>query len=388
MATATTNKLAQKPASTSQPDATPGTKDNAPSSGAATTQKTTVPKEAHAPVTVLDGPVMSATEGGAQSDASNSGPVHLEFIDEQLQPLPEGKYKLRPLSKGEMDELTVHEDTLRKGLPVFLLVAQALYEIQRKQLWRMYCRSFAEYCEKRLKISRTFAYMQAAAAEAMQNLLTNGEQFPLPTNERQLRPLAGLESATQTAAWKLAVERAGDTKVTGKQVEDAVKEVLGESALQTNWVTRIRQQLTAAGYEADFDQPVHLSQKEWIDFVHRNGNDVYVKLIDQLSLSNMSICLAMQNLDVTCQVIVNGAAIRQSKLEMKDGKPSRLLDPILSVFINSLGALVEYEGHLYEPAGLNKESKLTLQPSDSEEANDLRAALEPQQADIISVDEE
>lgn len=325
-------------------------------------------------------PTDPGTNTQPQSRVSTSTTATLGFFNEDAPTLPEGKYKFRPLSQTEMDELLGYEETVRIGLPQFLAVALALLNIKKKKLWRLYARSFADYCDKRLGISRVWAYMQASAAEAMQNLLATGEQMTLPTTERQLRPLAGLDAKVQVAAWKLALAKAAGKKVTGKQVEEAVKEVSGDVVVGSDWIAKLRHQLISAGYETDFVQPVDVGEQEWIDFLHE-PSEVYVKLIDEPSLSGMGICLAMREQDIRCQVVVNGAAVGKKKLTGRnDGTLERLLDPVLSVFIHTLGAFMERDGNLYAAGELAKDSTLDLKLANGDDTENLRRALQMQKA--------
>ena len=52
--------------------------------------------------------------------------------------------------------------------------------------------------------------------------------IPKPTHEAQVRPLIGLEPEKACAAWKKAVQQAGNELVTGKMVKAAVAELCGE----------------------------------------------------------------------------------------------------------------------------------------------------------------
>ena len=333
-------------------------------------------------------PIEQVTEGAANSDTNTepsstaSGPTTttLGFFNENMSPLLEGKYGFRPLTKSEMDELETFEAVVKEGIPKFLAVGQSLLQIREKKLWRLYCRSFKEYLDKRVGISVPYASMQVSAAAVMQNLLTSGEQVEPPTTERQLRPLVGLPPKDQVAVWSRAVEKSAGRKVTGKAVEESIVEVLGDEVNPQDWLTGVRNKLVAAGFETDFLQPVDLGEKTWIDLLKEETN-VFVKLIDQPTLANLATCLAMRERGVTYQVIVNSGSIPKKKLEKgRNNTLARLLDPVLSVYLHSLQALVEYDGRLYETGELGADFKLVLKPSDSEEANDLRLALEPQAA--------
>lgn len=391
MANATTNKPTPSTASKSQPV----TKDEA--AKPTVTGKIVVPDPTGMAHTVRVAYTDKPDENQQPSATPDTNPepppeavvtttTTLGFFNEDAPTLPEGKYGFRPLSKTEMDELADREETIRVGLPQFLAVAQALLEIKKKKLSRLYARSFADYCDKRLGISRVWAYMQASAAEAMQNLLASGEQMTLPTTERQLRPLAGLDAKMQVTVWKLALEKAAGKKVSGKQVEEAVKELSGDVAAHSEWLAKVRAQLTAAGYEADFVQPVDVGEKEWIDFLHE-PTETYVKLIDAPTLSSMGICLAMREQDIRSQVVINGATLGKKKLTAhNDGTLDRLIDPVLSVFMHTLGAFLERNGVLYGAGEIGKDSTLGLKAAEGEDTQDLRAALDTQKP--AQVDEE
>ena len=124
-----------------------------------------------------------------------------------------------------------------------------------------------------------------------------------------------------------------------------------------------------------------LGEKTWIDLLNEDTN-VFVKLIDQPTLANLATCLAMRERGVTYQVIVNSGSIPKKKLEKgRNNTLARLLDPVLSVYLHSLKALIEYGGKALRGWGNSAVTfKLALKPSESAEANDLRSALEPQAA--------
>lgn len=65
---------------------------------------------------------------------------------------------------------------------------KALFEIREGRLYRSTHKTFEEYCQERLKMSRTYINMQIKAAEVVGNLETDGFQIH-PTSERQARPL-------------------------------------------------------------------------------------------------------------------------------------------------------------------------------------------------------
>ena len=113
------------------------------------------------------------------------------------------------------------ESTIERG---FAQAADALRQIRDLKLYEEYG-TFAEYCEHRWGFSDRYARNLLKASEVLTNLSiggTNGSD--LPTNERQIRPLANLEPEQQKAAWEdaRAEAAASGEKVSGKHVGNAV----------------------------------------------------------------------------------------------------------------------------------------------------------------------
>jgi hypothetical protein len=136
----------------------------------------------------------------------------------------------------EVKELTDQEQSLRLQLErqverAFLEAGQALMELRDRRLYRSTHRTFEEYCRERFGYSRDAAYLKISATVVYENLQkflpTNGQQIPMPTNERQLRFLAKaeLEPAVQANVWQQAVEQAGNKIPSGRIVKDIVDKI-------------------------------------------------------------------------------------------------------------------------------------------------------------------
>lgn len=69
----------------------------------------------------------------------------------------------------------------------------ALIQLQELRLYRSTHISFEEFCQDVFSFSRDYAYLKMAAAKVYQNLQdelpTIGRHLPLPTRQRQLRPI-------------------------------------------------------------------------------------------------------------------------------------------------------------------------------------------------------
>ncbi len=136
----------------------------------------------------------------------------------------------------EVRELTDQEQSLRLQLErrverAFLEAGQALMELRDRRLYRSTHRTFEEYCRERFGYSRDAAYLKISATAVYENLQkflpANGQQIPMPTNERQLRFLAKaeLEPAVQANVWQQAVEQAGNKIPSGRIVKDVVDKI-------------------------------------------------------------------------------------------------------------------------------------------------------------------
>jgi hypothetical protein len=301
--------------------------------------------------------------------------VTLSLADDADPSEEEGYLKTRPLTTQEMDLLEGYEEIIRDGLPTFLAVGRALAEIKRRRLYRTLFKTFQEYCDKRLGMSRAFAHMQAAAAEVMENIMKSGENLPAPTTERQLRPLTGVSAKIQVEAWKVANTLSGGRKVTGQHVEMALKQLVGREQQKEDWLSKSLDKLKKAGYTDGFEQPVTMADNEWVD-LYDDDKKLFVKLIDKPTLGSLGICLGMLERGIEFQVVVNGNGLGKKHRELtKDGKLSTVLDPLLSVVIKNLDAFVEFGGELYESDKLGTDTKLTLKPTKREEADNLRIAF-------------
>jgi hypothetical protein len=104
-----------------------------------------------------------------------------------------------------LEELTPDEERERHRLELkveraFFEAGVALRALRDKKLYRSTHKTFELYCKDRFGFSRFSAYNKIAAAEVVDNLLSNALQ-KLPTSERQCLPLAKLEPDEQLSIW-------------------------------------------------------------------------------------------------------------------------------------------------------------------------------------------
>jgi len=97
-------------------------------------------------------------------------------------------------------------------------------EIRDKELYKVKnggeYQTFEAYCKGVWDFSRRNAYYLMDAVTVVENV-NHGSQMPIPTSERQARPLSKLEPKQQREAWKKAVESAPEGKIsksTGQRV--------------------------------------------------------------------------------------------------------------------------------------------------------------------------
>ncbi len=130
------------------------------------------------------------------------------------------------LARKRLDEL---ERTIERGLQTFVNVGNALREIKKDNLYTVEHDTFEKYCNARWGMNRAHAYRLMDGAQATENIRVSpiGDKS-LPATESQARPLTKLEADEQPVAWELAVEKAGDGKVTAAIVEEAVAELSDE----------------------------------------------------------------------------------------------------------------------------------------------------------------
>lgn len=131
--------------------------------------------------------------------------------------------------EAHSDLLSEAEQQLRSQLEeaveqAFWVAGRALQILRDQRLYRPTHRTFESYCQDQFGHSRQKAYFLIAAAEIYALLSTNGRQI-LPANERQIRPLNGLEPAQQLEAWSLAVAEAGGKAPSGRLVARMVESI-------------------------------------------------------------------------------------------------------------------------------------------------------------------
>src|SRR5262249_29475431 len=97
--------------------------------------------------------------------------------------------------------------------------AEQLAYIRDHRLYRDRWGTFEAYCTEHLGINRAtgYRYLEHASTWKVLTAAAGRPTSPMPTAERQTRPLRGLPDATRREAWSEAVELAGGRAPTGNQ---------------------------------------------------------------------------------------------------------------------------------------------------------------------------
>jgi hypothetical protein len=141
--------------------------------------------------------------------------------------------------------LNASEQELRNSLEIqvktaFYTAGSALTGLQQLRLYRSTHTSFEEFCLDVFSFSRDYAYLMMAAAKIYQNLAdnlpTSGRQLPLPTKQRQLRPIikARLDDAAQIEVWQMAIADSDGKVPSSSIVREAVNSYLAKNNTRPN----------------------------------------------------------------------------------------------------------------------------------------------------------
>lgn len=152
----------------------------------------------------------------------------------------------------DLRDLERLEGDVRSGVDGMRRAAIALTEIRDRQLYRSAGYSdFTDYCDERLDGKRSQVYRLISAGEVIRDIETHltasptGDATPMPTNERQIRPLAAVKSPEERAEiWKKAVHLAKGERPTEAEVKALV--VHGKECLSPEGKKAVTEEQIAA----------------------------------------------------------------------------------------------------------------------------------------------
>lgn len=128
---------------------------------------------------------------------------------------------------------------LRNKEAKFYELGKVLRELRDKKLYAATHKTFKDYC-KSFGLGNRYVYLLIAAADVVDNLAQRCPPgSPLPTSERQIRPLLRLPLEQQCMVWQEAIALASGQVPTCRIVEEVVqqkKRTVGEiSSCLTSW---------------------------------------------------------------------------------------------------------------------------------------------------------
>ncbi len=175
------------------------------------------------------------------------------------------------LSPDDASYLAEREKIVDAGLKSQLEVGSALREIRDYKggaLFKASYGSIEKYCRERWGIGQSQAYRMMGLAEVVETLKTefspNGRNkpVPMPSNERQVRPLTKLKNADdQSRAWLAAVQEASGNRITGSAVDKAVRSAV-EAGAELKSTPRCKTDRPAAEIPA----APNINQEDGLDF--------------------------------------------------------------------------------------------------------------------------
>lgn len=147
------------------------------------------------------------------------------------------------LSTKESERLDQLVGVVRRGMRSFMEVGLALAEIHNDRLYRETHDTFDAFCRETFGFHRAHAHRLIVAVEIANNIATgvspmgDTKALPLPTSERQVRPLAELAPPEQIEIWRKTAQEAGGIP-TAALIEEAVARKLPrEQTMRTpRWV--------------------------------------------------------------------------------------------------------------------------------------------------------
>jgi len=128
------------------------------------------------------------------------------------------------LTPADQKELARLETVIQKGWTTFLDVGNALLKINADRLYRDKYKTFEAYCQKRLGLSRPYAYKLIGSAEVNEQMSPIGDIPLKPLTESQFRELIPVPEEKRVAAWRGALKLAGNKPITAKIVHQAAAE--------------------------------------------------------------------------------------------------------------------------------------------------------------------
>ena len=205
--------------------------------------------------------------------------------------------------------LTQSQQELKEELELqirtgFVLRGEALATLRRKKLYHDEYETFEEYCTAVFGFTSLYIKRCIKAASTYRKiekyLQTNGLSDPLPSKQRQLRPIfqAPLNASEVGLVWTLAVTLASGAIPTSSIVTEAVKSYLRSKSPPTNPFNEGQICRIIGGVPGKKNCWCVVSQVKKDECVVDTWNSQYVVAIDDLSPMQMSPIQEEQILDL------------------------------------------------------------------------------------------
>jgi len=308
------------------------------------------------------------TNGSEPEPLRGAGPQNLNKpVPEAESTQPREVVHHKPkLDETEREEFSKYEAVIETGITAlsksYFEVAEALFIVQKKKLFREAYKTFKDYLDDKHGISRQYANLLIRAHEVKDNLSTMVDKLQ-PTKERQVRPLASLKPDQQKQAWGDAIKLAGGKPPTEKLVRQAVEALKGASkppakeandATTVPWKPTLAQQFETLGYSQKFEQPLKINESELDLFSAEKGH--YVKFMGRLSLEDSALVQAMRATKHSLLVIVSGSQNTNKDIALEGVQNA--FGPFFNVVMHDLKAYLEHDGKLFAAGDLGDDFKI------------------------------
>lgn len=184
----------------------------------------------------LDGEAHEADNDTTGTDTCSQAEVDAEKKSRTDMEEPEPVYAAannevndNDLTNEEKDILKRCEVAIEEGKSAYLEVGKALVEIHEKRLYRIGYKSFREYCEKKWKFSRSYAYRLMRFCEEASEASPIGKTSGI-SNEHQARQLRKVPKEKRAEVIIEAKRLAGDKEMSGTHIQAATVKVCGQKS--------------------------------------------------------------------------------------------------------------------------------------------------------------
>ncbi len=140
-------------------------------------------------------------------------------------PVPAAARTTTQLTVPERRELARQEAIVERYLPECVATLDALQVIHDQRLYREYG-SWEDYCRQRWKRSGRHALRLIGLAEVSRNIENSDPMGPIPTSERQARPMVALSPEQQADVWQMATGNGARPDPTGEEIAEIVRQAV------------------------------------------------------------------------------------------------------------------------------------------------------------------